>query len=132
MRLACAVLVFLSFTSTSHTQCVSDAQRHYSRRQLRVILKTAQTSDQWVALSKFYCNEARHFGEMAEEQKRQFDSAICHPFIGKEYPSAVDRSRQLGDYYQARSNEALRKSRECDSEAKAAALEDYGEHVRHP
>ena len=93
-----AILCFLgASTSGAQTATRAAAKAHYTRAQLRSIVRNAKTPADYNALRDYYSHAAELSRIKAAEEKRAWDSRKAYP--PRKYPSPVDSAHYLYDYY---------------------------------
>lgn len=106
-RLCIAGILGCSLIASAET--LSQPAKHYSRHDLKILIRTAHTPEQYRALSIYFHQQAEHFRLLAKGQEQEMRYALEHPG-GPKYPTAYDDARHLSLYYENRANEASQKA----------------------
>jgi hypothetical protein len=104
----------LGYSLIASAENIAQQDVHYSRRDLKTLIQTAHTPEQYKALQAYFRKQAEHFSSLAESQRNEMRYAQEH-FGGAKYPTAYDRAHQLSFYYQQRADKASARAQEYEN-----------------
>jgi len=82
---------------------IAQDHAHYSRPELRKMMKEAATGDQYRSLATWFREEETVLRGKARMENAEFEKYKDAMVLGK-YPTRVDTARSLRDYYSYRAN----------------------------
>ncbi|WP_263409035.1 hypothetical protein [Terriglobus tenax] len=99
-RSACAT-VALVCTLLSSATLRSEVPEQYSRKELKSLIQSARSPEQYAELSRYFHNQAHHFKNLAAVQEAAMERELNHT-SGAKYPSGYESALHLRDYYNQR------------------------------
>jgi hypothetical protein len=82
------------------TASSSNSGTGYTQAQLKQLVKDANTSSQYQALSVYYDNQEKKYLAQATEEKQEWERRSANVMLtAAKYPRPVDSSHYLYDYY---------------------------------
>ena len=92
-----------------------------NKKELRSALKTARTPEDHRRIAAYFQEEARNLREKAKQEQDLANYSLEHANnYPKKYPTPYQNTKQLADYYQWASDQALAKATKHLEQAKEA------------
>jgi hypothetical protein len=103
---AIAVMIIVSSISVSGLcQNVPASHPKYHRSELKHMVRTAHTSEDFERLAIYFEDREQEFRKKAEDEKREWDRRLAMPYASPKYPTSADSARGLLQYYQLKADE---------------------------
>lgn len=103
----------LGCTAASFATVRSDVPAHYSRRELKAMVQSAHSAEQYLKLSRYFHQETTRFSALADSQDATMRRELERPGHLK-YPSGYDIAQRLRDYYRYRADQAGQRAASYD------------------
>jgi len=103
---AIARMIIVSSISVSGlSQNVPASHPKYDRSELKQMVRTAHTSEDFERLATYFDDREQEFRKKAEDEKRELDRRLAMPYASPKYPTPADSARGLLQYYQLKADE---------------------------
>jgi hypothetical protein len=99
------VIIASSISVSGLCQNVPPAHPKYQRSELKRMVRTAHTSEEFERLATYFEDKEREFRNEAEDEKRELDRRLAMPYASPKYPTPTDSARGLLQYYQLKADE---------------------------
>ena len=104
MKAIAALIIAASASIPGLCQTISTAPECH-RSELRRMIRTAHTSQEFEKLSVSFQAREREFRNKAEDEKKELARRLAMPYASCKYPTAADSTRGLFQYYQMKADE---------------------------
>ena len=109
---AIVVVIITSAISVSGLcQSAPPAYPKYHRSELKQMIRTAHTSEEFEKLSTYFEAKEQEFCKKAEDEKKELDRRLAMPYASSKYPTAADSARGLLQYYQVKTGEFAQRAK---------------------
>jgi hypothetical protein len=109
---AIARMIIVSSISVSGLcQNVPASHPTYDRSELKQMVRTAHTSEDFERLATYFEDKEQEFRKKAEDEKRELDRRLAMPYASPKYPTPADNARGLLQYYQLKADEFEQRAR---------------------
>lgn len=100
-------LAFAIAASAQGAAASSDATTHYTRAQLRQLVRNAHAPDQYTALANYYGQRRSEYLEKAAEEKQEWARLSRNiGGVAPKYPRPIDSARNRYEYLMYEASEA--------------------------
>jgi len=99
------VIIASSISVSGLCQNAPPAHPKYHRSELKRMVGTAHTSEEFERLATYFEDKEREFRKEAEDEKRELDRRLAMPYASSKYPTPADSARGMLQYYQLKANE---------------------------
>jgi hypothetical protein len=110
LRLIAAGIVLVGCACIGSAQTASSSSGnnpHYTREQLKQLIREAHTPSQYAALAAYYDGQRQDFQQKAAEEKVEWERRSQNIVsVAAKYPRPVDSARYLYEYYTQEASEA--------------------------
>ena len=102
------LLLSLILTASASAQLSSEAPKHQmSKKQLKVLLSSAQTAKDHQQIAAYFAQQAQIFEKKSGEYKARCEDVAEYPMkYNTKYPSEYDHCRFWAQYYASKSRDA--------------------------
>ena len=108
-----AGILFACLCGTLSSSASANQNSIEGKKELKVALKTAKTSEDHQRIAEFYQEEARKLKGKEKEEQELADYYLAHPSIyGKMHPTPYHNHKDLAHYYQQASDHAATQAEE--------------------
>ena len=88
-------------------QTAPSTDTHYTKAQVKQLVRDARTPDQYRALASYYGEQQKSYLQQAAEEKQEWIRRSQNIVgIAAKYPRPVDSARNLYEYYMYKASEA--------------------------
>ena len=104
--LACCALSFMLATAGQGQTQISQNGDHYTRGQIKKLLRDAHTPDEYKALGKYYGEQQKNYLSQAADERREWIGRQSTSAAAAKYPRPEDSARNLYEYLMYKASEA--------------------------
>lgn len=115
----CALGQASNMISVSILQQESEAATAYTRTDVKHLMKTAQTADEFERLSAYFDRQAEERAAKYEAEQRELDRLLALRYHARSYPAQVESTRNRIDHFKALSRKYSEQSELYRTRAKA-------------
>jgi hypothetical protein len=105
VKIGAIVIIASLLPFSAPCQSVSSSHANYRRSEVKQMIRTAHTSEEFDKLASFFEGKEKEFRGKAEEEKKELDRRLEVSYAGSKYPTPVDSARELLQYYKIKANE---------------------------
>ena len=116
----CALGQASNLISISTLQQESEVATAYSRADVKHLIKTARTADEFERLAIYFDRQAEEFATKYEAEQKELDRLLSLRYHARSYPTQVESTRNRLDHFKALSHECAEQTALYRVRAKAA------------
>lgn len=105
-----AILISSLLPILVHAQNAPSIRPAYSHSELKRLMRTAHTPEEFNALADYFDGKRQQFARKALDEKNELDYLLTRPYLVPKYPSPVDSARRLLQYYGMKAEECGRRA----------------------
>jgi hypothetical protein len=92
--------------SISALQHESEVASAYDREDIKRLMRTAQTPDEFTRISLYFDRQAEMYAAKSEEEQKELDRLLALPYHARSYPAQVENTRNRIDHFKALSRKS--------------------------
>jgi hypothetical protein len=116
----CALGQASNLVSISTLQQESDVANAYTRADVKHLMKTAQTADEFERLAVYFDRQAEEYAAKYEAEQKELDRLLALRYHARSYPAQVESTRNRIDHFKALSRRCSEQVALYRANAKAA------------
>ncbi len=108
--LIAACIVTLALTGVGNAQGATSSSQsgtHFTKAQLKQMLRDAHTPEQYKALASYYDEQSKSYLQQAADEKKEWERRSQNvQGVAAKYPRPSDSARNLYEYYMYKASES--------------------------
>ena len=109
-----------NLVSISTLQYESEVATGYARTDIKHLMKTAQTADEFERLAAYFDRQAEENAAKYEAEQKELDRLLALRYHARSYPSQVESTRNRVDHFKALSHKCSAQAALYRAQAKTA------------
>jgi len=122
----CALGQASNLISISTLQQESEIATAYTRADIKHMMKTAQTADEFEGLAFYFDRQAEEYAAKYEAEQKELDRLLALRYHARSYPAQVESTRNRIDHFKALSHRCSEQAALYRASAKAAGTTGPG------
>jgi hypothetical protein len=116
----CALGQASNLISISTLQQESEVATAYTRADIKHLVKTAQTTDEFERLADYFDRQAEEYAAKHDSEQKELDRLLALRYHARSYPTQVESTRNQIDHFKALSRQCSEQAALYRARAKAA------------